>query len=133
VRRHVVVLVLLAACGTKEPAPPAPGTAPSPVAPGPTAPASGTDTPLPAGDCAALNARFDDVLAHAGGVCHGGPDCACYPGGLGANPTCGGVTDKDTAAKLFAIRDLVARAHCPMPIQCAASICHAICERGRCR
>ncbi len=113
--RAIAILALaMAACGTKEPAPPAPGTGPS-------------------SDCAALNARFDDTLARASGACHGAADCECYPGGLGANPSCGGVTDKQTAAALFAIRDQVAQASCPMPIQCAASVCRPSCDHGRCR
>ena len=131
-RTLVLLAILVTACGTKEPAPPAPGTGPSSVAP--TARASGSDTPpVSASDCAALNAKFDDTLARASGACRSAADCECYPGGLGANPSCGGVTDKQTAKALFAIRDQVAQASCAMPIQCAASVCHPICERGRCR
>src|SRR5262249_48883001 len=122
-RAIAILPLLLAACGTKEPAPPAPGTGPSPVA---HADGSNAPPPVAPADGDTLNARFDDTLAHADNVCHDASDCTCYPGGLGANPTCGGVTDKQTAAALFAIRDQVAQQHCPMPIQCAASICHAI-------
>jgi hypothetical protein len=131
--RAIALAALLAACGTKEPAPPAPGTGPTPVAPTTHGVGSSAPPPPAAADCATLNARFDDTLAHADNVCHDASDCSCYPGGLGANPTCGGVTDKTTAAALFAIRDQVAQQNCPMPIQCAASICHATCEGGRCR
>jgi hypothetical protein len=111
-RALVAFAILFAACGKHDRAAPAPG---------------------PTDACAAFHARFDDALAHAPGTCATDADCDCYPGGLGASPSCGGITDRKTAAALHAIADDFARASCRMTIQCSASVCAPRCERGRCR
>jgi hypothetical protein len=65
-------------------------------------------------------------------TCASDQDCACYPGGLGAQPSCGGVTDKKTAAALISLyADFNHR--CRMTTACAATVCTPRCDHGACR
>jgi hypothetical protein len=121
-------LLLFAACGSHDAAPSA----------GKPAAASGTATPAPKppqtiDPCAALDQAYDDAVAHASGACKTDDDCTCYPGGLGAHPTCGGVTDRPSAAAIHAIANQFHEQQCRMSLECGAMGCAPHCEQGRCK
>lgn len=100
--------------------------------PAPAPPAPATD-PAPAPDqdssCDKVGAAFRKALAEATGKCEADADCAAWP----ILFDCGGITDKLSADKLRALREVWRAQKCGLGVQCAARIRELpICVEGEC-
>jgi hypothetical protein len=83
--------------------------------------------------CAERVDAFEGTLvASTGGACTADTDCKCYPGGVSKKHSCGGVTDTASAEKLSTIAAEYLKDGCKSGIDCAARMCIASCQNGRC-
>jgi hypothetical protein len=124
----IVSSLALGACSSHDAAPGKPAAASaSGSRPAPSKPVPTVDP------CAALDQAYDDAVAHASGACKTDADCTCYPGGLGAHPTCGGITDRQSTVAIDAIANQFHEQQCRMSLECGAMGCAPRCDQGRCK
>jgi hypothetical protein len=77
-------------------------------------------------------AEFERAMDEGSASCTTAADCACYPGGIGQRSGCGGVTGRETAARLGEIAQRYLAAGCRHTQLCAPWACAPRCESGSC-
>lgn len=85
----------------------------------------------PLSQCDRLEREIETEVQKGPGACSAASDCVCYQGGANATP-CGGVANKDRAARITSlIGDLRAR-KCFGEFGCLGRVCNPECVNGTC-